>query len=157
MKSVILMFVGGLVGGLIGPVTALVGVAAGYVVGRALTLSGVTGSLLRIKLPVGEPQYKPFPDPFGVTGDLEAAPDICPPEIGPAGLDFVAFVIAMSWTSWPHSGQYTVAVPSVTQSLIRSSTRPKWPPGNRLTLRVSKVEFASQIGRASLAAWALTF
>lgn len=42
MKSVILMFVGGLVGGLIGPATALVGVAAGYVVGRALTLSGVT-------------------------------------------------------------------------------------------------------------------
>lgn len=41
MKSVILMFVGGLVGGLIGPVTALVGVAAGYVVGRALTHSGV--------------------------------------------------------------------------------------------------------------------
>ena len=42
MKSVILMFVGGLVGGLIGPVTALVGVAAGYVGGRALTLPGVT-------------------------------------------------------------------------------------------------------------------
>jgi len=42
MKSVVLMFVGGLVGGLIGPVTALVGVAAGYVVGRALTHSGVT-------------------------------------------------------------------------------------------------------------------
>ncbi len=39
MKSVILMFVGGLLGGLIGPVTALVGVTAGYVVGRALTHS----------------------------------------------------------------------------------------------------------------------
>ncbi|MET4026822.1 gas vesicle protein [Marinobacter sp. MBR-99] len=39
MKSVILMFVGGLLGGLIGPVTALVGVAAGYVIGRALTHS----------------------------------------------------------------------------------------------------------------------
>lgn len=39
MKSVILMFVGGLAGGLIGPMTALVGVAAGYVIGRALTHS----------------------------------------------------------------------------------------------------------------------
>lgn len=39
MKSVVLMFVGGLVGGLIGPVTALVGVAAGYLLGRALTHS----------------------------------------------------------------------------------------------------------------------
>jgi|MGYP000001672382 hypothetical protein len=39
MKSVVLMFVGGLVGGLIGPVTALVSVAAGYVLGRALTHS----------------------------------------------------------------------------------------------------------------------
>ena len=37
MKSVILMFIGGLLGALIGPVTALVGVAAGYVVGRTLT------------------------------------------------------------------------------------------------------------------------
>lgn len=39
MKSVILMFVSGLVGGLIGAVTALAGVAAGYVIGRALTHS----------------------------------------------------------------------------------------------------------------------
>ncbi|WP_178338766.1 hypothetical protein [Marinobacter nauticus] len=39
MKSVILMFIGGLVGSLIGPVVALVGVAAGYVIGRALTHS----------------------------------------------------------------------------------------------------------------------
>lgn len=37
MKSIILMFVGGLLGSLIGPMTALVGVAAGYVVGCALT------------------------------------------------------------------------------------------------------------------------
>ena len=41
MKSVVLMFVGGLVGGFIGPVSALVGVAAGYVVGRMLTQSDV--------------------------------------------------------------------------------------------------------------------
>ena len=54
MKSVILMFVGGLVGGLIGPVTALVGVAAGYVVGRALTLSGVTRKPAENQAPVGE-------------------------------------------------------------------------------------------------------
>ena len=40
MKSVVLMFIGGLTGGLIGPVSALVGVAAGYVVGRMLTNSG---------------------------------------------------------------------------------------------------------------------
>src|SRR5690554_3182724 len=39
MKSVVLMFIGGLTGGLIGPVSALVGVAAGYVVGRMLTHS----------------------------------------------------------------------------------------------------------------------
>ncbi|ABM18297.1 hypothetical protein Maqu_1207 [Marinobacter nauticus VT8] len=39
MKSIILMFVGGFLGGLIGPVTALVGVAAGYMIGRALTHS----------------------------------------------------------------------------------------------------------------------
>jgi len=37
MKSVILMFIGGLLGGLIGPVTALAGVAAGYVIGRDVT------------------------------------------------------------------------------------------------------------------------
>ncbi|MGO3692816.1 hypothetical protein [Marinobacter sp.] len=36
MKSVVLMFVGGLVGGLIGPVSALVGGVTGYLVGRAL-------------------------------------------------------------------------------------------------------------------------
>ncbi|GGC77237.1 hypothetical protein GCM10011362_27580 [Marinobacter halophilus] len=41
MKSVILMFVGGLLGSLIGPVVALVGVAAGYVVGLAPTHSVV--------------------------------------------------------------------------------------------------------------------
>jgi hypothetical protein len=34
MKSVILMFVGGLMGGLIGPVAALMGVAAGFFIGR---------------------------------------------------------------------------------------------------------------------------
>jgi len=37
MKSVVLMFVGGLVGGLIGPVSALVGGVTGYLIGRALT------------------------------------------------------------------------------------------------------------------------
>ena len=36
MKSVILMFIGGMVG----PVTALVGVGAGYLIGLALTESG---------------------------------------------------------------------------------------------------------------------
>ena len=36
MRSVILMFVGGLLGGLVGPVTALVGVAAGYAIGCGL-------------------------------------------------------------------------------------------------------------------------
>lgn len=37
MKSVVLMFIGGLVGSMIGPVTALAASAAGYVVGHVLT------------------------------------------------------------------------------------------------------------------------
>jgi gas vesicle protein len=44
MKSVVLMFFGGLIGGLIGPVTALAGVATGYLVGRALTHSAAPNS-----------------------------------------------------------------------------------------------------------------
>ncbi|XOB90760.1 hypothetical protein ACMC9M_10385 [Pseudomonadota bacterium 24LQ007] len=40
MKSVVLMFIGGLLGGMVGPVTALVGVGAGYLIGLALTESG---------------------------------------------------------------------------------------------------------------------
>jgi hypothetical protein len=34
MKSIILMFGGGLVGGMIGPVDALIGAAAGFFIGR---------------------------------------------------------------------------------------------------------------------------
>lgn len=39
MKSIVLMFFGGLIGGLIGPMTALAGVATGDLIGRALTHS----------------------------------------------------------------------------------------------------------------------
>jgi len=37
MKSVILIFGGGLVGGMIGPVAALIGAAAGFFIGRHLS------------------------------------------------------------------------------------------------------------------------
>lgn len=37
MKSVLLMFIGGLVGDMIGPVAALIAATAGYVAGQVLT------------------------------------------------------------------------------------------------------------------------
>ena len=64
MKSIILMFGGGLVGGMIGPVAALIGAAAGFFIGRHW---GVSYCLRGETNPIN--QGTRFPDRIGGSND----------------------------------------------------------------------------------------